>query len=98
MIRPDTPPGAEIVCIDAADGPWGAAALASGTVYTVDRIIETIDGAHAVLLAEVEAPRIYAPPWGMVTIGFGLHRFRYLNLPDELTRLLETTARCVEPV
>jgi len=98
MIRPDTPPGAEIICIDAAEGPWGPIPLTLGAIYTVDRIIATIDGVWAVLLAEVEAPSVYAPPWGMVTIGFGLHRFRYLDLPDELTRLLDTTVRRAEPV
>ncbi len=98
MIRADTPPGEEIVCIDATDGPWGAAALTLGAIYTVERIIATIDGEFAVLLAEVESPRIYAPPWGMVTIGFARRRFRYLDLPDSLTGLLKATARRAEPV
>jgi hypothetical protein len=98
VIRADTPPGEEIVCIDATDGPWGAAALTLGAIYTVERIIATIDGEFAVLLAEVESPRIYAPPWGMVTIGFARRRFRYLDLPDSLTGLLKATARRAEPV
>ncbi|MFM8859660.1 MAG: hypothetical protein ACKOEW_06140 [Methylocystis sp.] len=31
----------------------------------------------------------YAPPWGCVIIGYALSRFRYLDLPDDLTRLLD---------
>ena len=89
MIRPDTPPGAEILCVDAADGPYGRCGLTRGEIYTVARIARAIDGGHVVILEEIAPWRTYAHPWGVVEIGFELRRFRYLDIPDELTSLLK---------
>lgn len=93
MIDPDTPPGAEIICIDAAAGPYGDGGLRQGAIYTVERIAPAIDGGHVVVLAEIRPWETYAPPWGMVEIGFELKRFRYLDIPASLTALLEEAAR-----
>lgn len=93
MIRPDTPPGAEIVCVDAADGPYGHCGLARGAIYTVARIVRAIHGGPVVIVAEVSPWRTYAPPWGVVEVGFELRRFRYLDIPDTLTNLLHETQR-----
>lgn len=89
MISRDTPPGAEIVCVDATDGPYGECGLTRGAIYTVARIVRAIDGGHAVILEEVSPWSTYAYPWGVVEVGFELRRFRYLDIPDELTSLLE---------
>lgn len=90
MIGPDTPPGAEIVCIDASPGPYGDGGLLCGAVYTVERVARAIDGGHVVVLAEIAPWQTYSPPWGIVDIGFELRRFRYLDIPRSLTDLLET--------
>lgn len=97
MIRADTPPGTEIVCIDAAPGPYGESGLQHGAVYTVERTAQAIDGSHVVVVAEITPCETFAPPWGLVEIGFELKRFRYLDIPQSLTRLLEET-RAVEGV
>lgn len=89
MIRGDTPPGTEIVCIDAAPGPFGSVRLRHGDIYTVLRVATAINGGYVVLLDEIAPIETYAPPWGLVELGFELRRFRYLDLPKELTRLLE---------
>lgn len=89
MIDPETPPGAEIICIDAAPGPYGAGGLVLGGIYTVARIFAAIEGGHVVVVEEIPPWTTYAPPWGAVEIGFGLRRFRYLDIPRELTELLE---------
>jgi hypothetical protein len=65
--------------------------LARGGIYTVARIARDIDGGHVVILGEVSPWRTYAPPWGVVEVGFELRRFRYLDIPDALTRLLHET-------
>jgi len=88
MIDPDTPAGAEVVCIDAAPGPYGSGGLTLGEVYTVGRIFESIEGGHVVVVEEIPSWTTYAPPWGLVEIGFGLQRFRYLDMPREFTDLL----------
>ncbi|MFM8647112.1 MAG: hypothetical protein ACKOB7_04935 [Methylocystis sp.] len=41
------------------------------------------------MLKEMHPVLSYAPPWGRVIIGYELSRFRYLDLPDGLTRLLD---------
>lgn len=89
MIRRNTPPGTEIVCIDAGPGPYGNVRLRRGEIYTVLRVAPAINGGDVVLLDEVAPVETYAPPWGLVELGFELRRFRYLDIPDELTRLLE---------
>ncbi|MCX7900210.1 MAG: hypothetical protein N2444_09050, partial [Methylocystis sp.] len=66
-------------------------------LYTVDRIAPAIDGGHVAVLAEVAPRETYAPPWGMVALGFALKRFRYLDIPGDLSRLLEA-ARQRQPV
>lgn len=89
MIRRDTPPGTEIVCIDAAPGPYGNVRLTQGDIYTVCRVAPAINGGDVVLLDEIPPIETYAPPWGLVELGFELRRFRYLDIPKALTRLLE---------
>jgi len=98
MISPETPPGTEVVCIDAAAGPYGDGGLQRGGIYTVDRIAPAIGGGHVVVLAEIAPWEIYSPPWGLVGIGFDLKRFRYLDIPRSLTELLETAPCEVEDV
>lgn len=96
MIRRDTPPGTEIVCIDAAPGPFGNVRLTHGDIYTVFRVAPAINGGFVVLLDEIAPMETYAPPWGLVELGFELRRFRYLDIPRELTRLLETARQEVD--
>jgi hypothetical protein len=98
MISPDTAPGTEVVCIDAAPGRYGDAGLRRGAIYTVERISPGIDGGHALVLAEIPPWQSYAPPWGLVSVGFELKRFRYLDLPDSLSKLLETAGNDAERV
>lgn len=96
MIRPDTPPGAEVVCIDASAGPYGTGGLEQGAVYTVERIARAIDGGHVAVLAEIPPWEAYSPPWGLVEIGFELRRFRYLDIPGELRALLTRASKEAE--
>ncbi len=88
MISPDTPPGTEVICIDASAGPYGTGGLAPGEIYTVRRIETALEKRYAVLLDELPPVEVCMPPWGMVTIGFELKRFRYLDIPETLTELL----------
>ena len=96
MIRPDTPPGTEVVCVDASRGPYGNGGLEHGVIYTVDRIAPSIEGGHVVLLLEIKPWETYSPPWGLIDIGFDLKRFRYLDIPKSLTELLTKTPRELE--
>lgn len=89
MISPNTPPGTEVVCVEAGPGRFGDGGLQRGAIYTVERITPAIDGGHVVVLSEIQPWQGYAAPWGVVGIGFELRRFRYLDLPGSLTRLLE---------
>lgn len=88
MISPDTPPGTEVVCIEAAPGRYGDGGLQRGAIYTVERIAAAIDGGHVAVLSEIPPWQTYTPPWGLVGVGFDLRRFRYLDIPRSLTRLL----------
>ncbi|MBM3574628.1 MAG: hypothetical protein FJX39_02780 [Alphaproteobacteria bacterium] len=89
MIAKDTPPGTDIVCINASPGDYGPTGLHLGAVYTLDRIESCVGETYAALLKEMHPVLSYAPPWGRVIIGYELSRFRYLDLPDGLTRLLD---------
>ena len=89
MISSNTPPGTEVVCIEATPGRYGDGGLRRGAIYTVERIAPAIDGGHVVVLGEIPPWQTYTPPWGLIGIGFELRRFRYLDIPDSLTRLLE---------
>jgi hypothetical protein len=88
MISPGTPPGADVICIDDTPGPYGAGGLSRGAIYTVDRIEPCVTGGYGVFLREVSPWDSYAPPWGLVTIGFELKRFRYLEIHKSLTAML----------
>jgi hypothetical protein len=98
MIRPDTPPGTEVICVEAEPGRYGDCGLRRGSIYTVERIVPAIDGGHVVVLSEIPPWQAYTPPWGLVGIGFELRRFRYLDLPDSLTELLQSAGRETEEV
>ena len=98
MIRPDTPSGTEIICVDASAGPHGAGGLILGALYTVERIETALYGRYVVLLQEAPAIQVYEPPWGLVTMGHDLKRFRYLDIPDELNALLEGASASLETV
>ena len=89
MISPDTPPGTEVVCVEAGPGRYGDGGLRRGFIYTVEQIAPAIDGGNVVVLSEIPPWQSYTPPWGLVGIGFELRRFRYLDIPHSLTRLLE---------
>lgn len=99
MISPDTPPGAEVICVDDSAGRYGPSGLARGSVYTVDRICQGIHGEFVAILEEVAPTHTFAePPFGKVVVGFALRRFRYLSLPDSLTGLLEARRRVAEKI
>lgn len=74
MISPHTPPGTRVVCVDAE----GALQLVEGGTYTLSKI--TRDGND--FFAEIEGPYSYEQN------GWFLSRFRRLDLPESLTRLL----------
>lgn len=96
MISPDTPPGTEVVCVQAGPGRYGDGGLRRGAIYTVERIAPAIDGGYVVVLTEIPPWQTYTPPWELVGIGFELRRFRYLDLPASLTNLLEEATRVKE--
>jgi len=96
MISPDTAPGTEIICIDDSSGPYGNGGLRKGLLYTVECIAPAITGGHVVLLIELRPWKTYAQPWGVVDVGFELKRFRYLDIPVELMRLLASAPRQLE--
>jgi hypothetical protein len=96
MISPNTPPGTEVVCVEAGPGRFGDGGLRRGAIYTVERIAPAINGGHVVVLTEIPPWQTYTPPWGLVGIGFELRRFRYLDLPASLTGLLDEAPKEVE--
>jgi hypothetical protein len=96
MITPDTPSGTEVVCVEAGPGRYGDGGLRRGAIYTVERIAPAIDGGYVVVLTEIPPWQTYTPPWGLVGIGFELRRFRYLDLPESLTNLLEEASKELE--
>ena len=96
MISPNTPPGTEVVCVEAGPGRFGDGGLRRGAIYTVERIAPAINGGHVVVLTEIPPWQTYTPPWGLVGIGFELRRFRYLDLPASLTGLLDEATKEVE--
>lgn len=98
MISPNTPPGTEVVCVEDGPGRFGDGGLRRGEIYTIERIAPAIDGGHVAVVREIPPWRTYAPPWGLVGVGFELRRFRYLDLPPALTGLLESAARENEAV
>ncbi|QGM99784.1 hypothetical protein F7D14_18385 [Methylocystis parvus] len=72
--------------------------MRKGAIYTVERIAPAIDGGFVVVLTEIPPWETYTPPWGLVGIGFELRRFRYLDIPDSLMKLLEEAGRETETV
>lgn len=98
MILPDTQPGTEVVCVDDSAGMHGPSGLARGNIYTVDRIRKGLRGEFVAILADVEPSIGYVAPWGVVTVGYALRRFRYLDIPESLTSLLEARRRSVEHI
>lgn len=70
-------------------GWYGLSGLTLGVVYTLDRIEFCVGETHAAFLKDVYPDLSYAPPWGRVILGYELSRFRYLDVPDALTKLLE---------
>jgi hypothetical protein len=89
MISPDTPPGADIICIDDSPGDYGSGGLVKGGVYTLARVEICVTGGYGAFLQEIPPWESYAPPWGLVAVGFELRRFRRLDLPTCLTALLD---------
>ena len=98
MISPDTPPGTEIICIDATAGAYGPVRLAHGAIYTVERIESALYGGYIVLLSGLPLSQACEPPWGQVMVGFDLRRFRYLEIPDSLFALLQSNTISMENV
>jgi hypothetical protein len=88
MIRPDTPPGPEIICINDSPGRYGPSGLRKNEIYTVKSIERGIENEFLVVIHEVPPGVGFAPPYGALSIGYLLSRFRYLDLPPCLTDLL----------
>lgn len=86
MISPNTPPGTDVVCIDDSPGRYGETGLRRGGYYTVDRIVPGIHENFVVLLKDFPLPFGWTII-GLCVIGFSLRRFRYLELPKELSSL-----------
>ncbi len=85
MISPHTPPGTKIICINAKRS---IAPIKKNAVYTVAEIVpvEKSPSKFHVVLAEIDIDQV----WQAMTDarGFSLHRFRYLDLPQSITSLL----------
>lgn len=96
MIRPDTPPGTEIVCIDDSPGAYGPSGLRKGEIYTVKSIETAIDRDAVVIVYEVKPGVAFEPPYGRLNTGYLLSRFRYLDLPPCLIELLVEAPRQLE--
>lgn len=89
MISPDTPPGTEVVCCDASPGEFGDLGLTFGAIYTIETIEFGLSGVYVAKVFEVQPIEDYVVPFGLVQVGLGLGRLRYLDIPPELTMLLE---------
>ncbi len=98
MISPDTAPGTEIICIDDSSGPYGIGSLSKGSIYTVERIAPAITGGYVVFLLELRPWTTFTLPWGAIDVGFELKRFRYLDIPRELTELLARAPKELETI
>jgi hypothetical protein len=89
MIRPDTPPGCEIVCIDDSPGPLGPTGLQKGSIYTLKEIVQGLQRAPLALVEEIDPQQGYVAPHGLVYTGYVLGRFRYIE--PEVEALLRAT-------
>jgi hypothetical protein len=90
MISPHTPPGTKVVCIDASgteihDGVTPCP-LVEGAVYTLAQI-EMWEGRLFALVVEIGDRE-----------AFALRRFRRLDLPESLTKLLNVQPTDLEVV
>lgn len=90
MISEHTPPGTQVICIDAQDcEPY----LTQGALYTVLRMVESSKTGYVpatgigVELVEVAAP---IPPGLALPVAWNRRRFRRAHLPKCLTDMLMT--------
>ncbi|WP_395665353.1 hypothetical protein [Methylocella sp.] len=99
MISPFTHPGTKIVCVDVSSNFQHVSTHASSgrldgltkdEVYTVLEIRPdgNIKSGYEVLVREIARPS---------GAGFALERFRLLDLPEAITRLLEAAPLDAEP-
>lgn len=79
MIRADTKPGTPVVCIDDSPGPYGSVEIHVNYRYTIRKISRAETGGYCAFLHEVKPRLTYDERIGMVFLGFGLHRFKYLG-------------------
>jgi len=91
MISPDTPPGAEIICIDTSPGAYGPCPLSLGALYTVKEMVFSKTDGYGVVLHEVPVRLVWR---GIIPhrLGWGLRRFRYPDLGG-LDALLRVTRK-----
>lgn len=88
MISPQTPPGTVVCCINDAPGPYGPVDLVRGKYYTIKQIALSYDNNFVATVSELKPPILFDSRLGKLVIGFGLERFRYIDLPESLTNLL----------
>lgn len=103
MISPNTAPGTKVVCVDDRPGAFRVAGyrysnnldgLKAGEKYTIKEIAKNNHPAlseYCAVLVEISRDISNLNPnrkWYIS--GFHLARFRYLDLPESLTRLCET--------
>lgn len=69
MISPDTPPGTDVVCIDASPGVYGPVNLTLGWFYTVKRIEKCILP-YAVVVEETPPVLVASAHYGMLQVGY----------------------------
>lgn len=98
MISPHTPPGTKVVALKTVGSPWlfPGCHIVSGRVYTIARIEEiderfrfSPDVVFGAELAELDHSPL-VKPWGSYTPLFPIKYFRRLDLPKEITELLNT--------